>query len=162
MTTKRLWVLTLFAWLALWLALWGPLVSQAAVHKCVIKGAVHYQQAPCATGEPRREPTLAELNEAQKRLPQPARPAPRAQPLAGPDAAPTSSHSPIQADLPVGKGPAAYRCDGRKRCSQMTSCAEARFFLANCPTVEMDGDSDGIPCERQWCQPSKADLSATP
>lgn len=45
----------------------------------------------------------------------------------------------------------AYRCDGRTRCGQMTSCAEARYFLANCPGTEMDGDRDGIPCERQWC-----------
>lgn len=44
-----------------------------------------------------------------------------------------------------------YKCDGRTRCSQMTSCAEATFFLKNCPGVEMDGDFDGIPCEKQWC-----------
>jgi len=43
------------------------------------------------------------------------------------------------------------RCDGRTHCSQMTSCAEARFFLRNCPGTEMDGDNDGIPCEKQWC-----------
>jgi hypothetical protein len=45
-----------------------------------------------------------------------------------------------------------YKCDGRTRCSQMTSCAEATFFLKNCPGVEMDGDNDGIPCEKQWCK----------
>jgi hypothetical protein len=45
----------------------------------------------------------------------------------------------------------AFRCDGRTRCSQMTSCAEARFFLNNCPNTEMDGDGDRIPCEDQWC-----------
>jgi len=44
-----------------------------------------------------------------------------------------------------------YKCDGRTRCSQMRSCAEATFFLENCPGVEMDGDFDGIPCEKQWC-----------
>lgn len=44
-----------------------------------------------------------------------------------------------------------YSCDGRTHCSQMTSCAEATFFLDNCPTVEMDGDNDGVPCEKQWC-----------
>jgi hypothetical protein len=44
-----------------------------------------------------------------------------------------------------------FKCDGRTRCSQMTSCAEATFFLKNCPGVKMDGDNDGIPCERQWC-----------
>lgn len=46
----------------------------------------------------------------------------------------------------------SFRCDGRKYCSQMTSCDEARFFLKSCPDVEMDGDGDGIPCEQQWCK----------
>ncbi|WNO59693.1 excalibur calcium-binding domain-containing protein [Rheinheimera sp. MMS21-TC3] len=40
-----------------------------------------------------------------------------------------------------------YRCDGRQHCSQMTSRAEAEFFLENCPNTKMDGDNDGIPCE---------------
>jgi hypothetical protein len=44
-----------------------------------------------------------------------------------------------------------YSCDGRKHCSQMTSCAEATYFLRNCPGTEMDGDNDGEPCESQWC-----------
>ncbi|PKO41198.1 MAG: hypothetical protein CVU30_14470 [Betaproteobacteria bacterium HGW-Betaproteobacteria-3] len=47
--------------------------------------------------------------------------------------------------------PPAFQCDGRKYCSQMTSCKEAKFFLKNCPGVEMDGDHDGIPCEQQHC-----------
>jgi len=53
----------------------------------------------------------------------------------------------------AGREPKAisYKCDGRIYCSQMTSCAEATFFLQNCPGVKMDGDNDGIPCERQWC-----------
>lgn len=46
---------------------------------------------------------------------------------------------------------ASFRCDGRTQCSQMTSCAEATFFLRNCPGTEMDGDNDGTPCEKQWC-----------
>ncbi|MFT5571416.1 MAG: hypothetical protein ACI9FR_000330 [Cryomorphaceae bacterium] len=44
-----------------------------------------------------------------------------------------------------------FRCDGRTRCPQMTSCSEAKFFLNNCPAVKMDGDYDGVPCEEQWC-----------
>jgi len=44
-----------------------------------------------------------------------------------------------------------YQCDGRVYCSQMTSCEEAEFFLANCPGVKMDGGGDGVPCEKQWC-----------
>jgi hypothetical protein len=44
-----------------------------------------------------------------------------------------------------------YKCDGRTHCSQMTSCEEATYFLRNCPGVKMDGNSDGVPCEQQWC-----------
>jgi hypothetical protein len=44
-----------------------------------------------------------------------------------------------------------FHCDGRKYCSQMTSCEEATFFLRNCPGVKMDGEGDGVPCEKQWC-----------
>ena len=48
---------------------------------------------------------------------------------------------------------AAFHCDGRTYCSQMTSCAEATFFLKNCPGAKMDGNHDGVPCESQWCRP---------
>jgi len=44
-----------------------------------------------------------------------------------------------------------FRCDGRTHCSQMTSCSEAKFFLAHCPGTAMDGNNDGVPCEQQWC-----------
>lgn len=40
-----------------------------------------------------------------------------------------------------------FECDGRQHCSQMTSRAEAEFFLKNCPNTKMDGDHDGVPCE---------------
>lgn len=43
-----------------------------------------------------------------------------------------------------------YKCDGRQHCSQMQSYDEAKFFLDNCPNTRMDGDYDGIPCERQF------------
>jgi len=46
---------------------------------------------------------------------------------------------------------ARFKCDGRTRCSQMTSCEEATFFINNCPGVQMDGNNDGVPCEKQWC-----------
>lgn len=42
-----------------------------------------------------------------------------------------------------------FKCDGRTRCSQMSSCEEAKFFLKNCPGAKMDGDNDGVPCEKQ-------------
>ncbi len=47
---------------------------------------------------------------------------------------------------------ANFQCDGRTRCSQMTSCAEATFFIRNCPDTKMDGNNDGVPCESQWCR----------
>lgn len=47
--------------------------------------------------------------------------------------------------------PSPYSCDGRTMCSQMTSCAEATFFIRSCPNTQMDGDGDGVPCESQWC-----------
>ncbi|GAC31984.1 excalibur calcium-binding domain-containing protein [Paraglaciecola polaris] len=40
-----------------------------------------------------------------------------------------------------------FRCDGRQYCGQMTSRAEAEYFLQHCPHTRMDGDDDGIPCE---------------
>jgi cold shock CspA family protein len=45
-----------------------------------------------------------------------------------------------------------FRCEtGKTHCSQMRSCAEATFYIRNCPGTEMDGDGDGVPCERQFC-----------
>lgn len=44
-----------------------------------------------------------------------------------------------------------FSCDGRTHCSEMSSCAEAKYFLKNCPNTKMDGNNDGVPCEQQWC-----------
>ncbi len=67
----------------------------------------------------------------------------------------TALESSATAAPPMAKTDAApasnFRCDGRTHCSQMTSCAEAKFFLAQCPGTKMDGNGDGIPCEKQWC-----------
>jgi cold shock CspA family protein len=43
----------------------------------------------------------------------------------------------------------AFKCDGRTRCSQMSSCEEAAFFVKHCPDTQMDGDGDGLPCEQE-------------
>jgi hypothetical protein len=40
-----------------------------------------------------------------------------------------------------------FRCDGLQYCSQMTSRAEAEFFVKYCPNTKMDGNHDGEPCE---------------
>lgn len=36
----------------------------------------------------------------------------------------------------------------KKRCAEMTSCEEAKYYLAHCHIKTIDGDGDGIPCER--------------
>jgi len=56
------------------------------------------------------------------------------------------------APSPAAASTGAFKCDGRTYCSQMSSCAEATYFLKNCPGVKMDGNNDGIPCEKQWCK----------
>lgn len=53
--------------------------------------------------------------------------------------------------VPAVTAPSGFACDGRRLCPEMRSCEEAKFFLKNCPGVEMDGNRDGVPCERQWC-----------
>lgn len=58
----------------------------------------------------------------------------------------TSKLAAVQKSEQVSK----FTCDGRTHCSQMHSYEEAVFFLRNCPSIEMDGDGDGIPCERQF------------
>lgn len=41
----------------------------------------------------------------------------------------------------------SFTCGTRQFCSQMTSCAEARFHLEQCSVGTIDGDGDGTPCE---------------
>lgn len=55
----------------------------------------------------------------------------------------------MQKPTPIPK-PKLYKCDKRKYCSQMRSYAEAKYFNDYCPGTRMDGDGDGIPCERQF------------
>lgn len=62
-----------------------------------------------------------------------------------PPATPSQTASPLSAST-------AASCDGRTHCSQMRSCADAKWVLRNCPNTAMDGDHDGVPCETQWCR----------
>jgi micrococcal nuclease len=64
-----------------------------------------------------------------------------------------SSAAPVEAvTVAATVSASGRRCDGRRYCSQMTSCEEATWFLKNCPGTKMDGDNDGVPCETQWCR----------
>jgi len=45
----------------------------------------------------------------------------------------------------------SWQCGAKKYCSQMSSCAEAEFYLNTCGLQKLDRDDDGIPCE-SLCQ----------
>ena len=141
------------------IALWEPAVAATPIHKCQAGTKVTYQSDPCPSARPRRDPNVNELNAERKRKAQDvsqeeSRPAVD---VAAKGEAPTRA----QTTPPVSKSSPApeptrttresFKCDGRTYCSQMTSCAEAKLFLANCPESKMDGDKNGIPCEQQWC-----------
>ena len=66
-------------------------------------------------------------------------------------AEPDSSYFP-PAESTTASSTERFTCDGRTYCSQMTSCAEATYFIRNCPDTKMDGNNDGVPCESQWCE----------
>jgi len=80
-----------------------------------------------------------------------------ASPEGGSPSAATPATAPAVAPKVAAASPAApaFRCDGRTYCSQMHSCAEATYFLKHCPGVKMDGNGDGVPCEKQWCTASR-------
>lgn len=40
-----------------------------------------------------------------------------------------------------------FSCSGKRYCRQMSSCAEAHFYLTECGVSSLDGNSDGEPCE---------------
>jgi endonuclease G len=42
----------------------------------------------------------------------------------------------------------SQQCEGKKTCKEMSSCAEARFYLTQCGVNRLDGDGDGMPCEK--------------
>jgi hypothetical protein len=120
-------------------------VVAAPMNKCVVNGTVTYQQAPCPADQAAKRPSLEELNAEVK-----ARRAAAATATA--TAAPASPSAPrerIATTVPT--EPKVFSCDARQYCSQMRSCEEAKYFLANCPGTKMDGDKNGIPCEQQWC-----------
>lgn len=41
-----------------------------------------------------------------------------------------------------------YSCEVRKTCKQIKTCKEAMYLLNECGFSRLDGDKDGIPCEK--------------
>lgn len=61
---------------------------------------------------------------------------------------------PAQTDTPPPPAPretrpatSRFTCGGKTVCREMSSCAEARFYLEQCGLTRLDRDRDGIPCE---------------
>lgn len=125
-------------------------VAVTPVHKCNLNGSVTFQSDPCPSTEARQQPTLEQLNAERSKRQRQGESASSAPLGQGADARGSPIHNPVPAAT-VDR-PTRFGCDGRTHCSQMTSCAEAKYFLANCPGVKMDGNHDGVPCELQWCQ----------
>lgn len=116
----------------------GPLVKQERMAKALNRG-LHEGGAAVKPADFRRTHGPCVGNGAAQ----------SAAPAAAPVAVAVAQPFPAARSTAVA---AAYRCDGRTHCSQMRSCDEAKYFLAHCPGVKMDGDHDGIPCEDQWCR----------
>lgn len=59
---------------------------------------------------------------------------------------------------PVAATAQGTACASKRHCSEMSSCEEARHHLAKCGIKALDGNGDGVPCEK-LCSPkeSKAD-----
>jgi Excalibur calcium-binding domain len=130
-------------------------VNAQQMFKCKVNGTVTFQQDPCPVGQIRKPPTVQELNAGEKKRRDVAA---LAQEKAAADPKNSQNFPSSEKFTPTASNPpsvsaltGSFSCDGRKHCSQMRSCAEANYFLANCPGVKMDGDNDGIPCEEQWC-----------
>lgn len=58
----------------------------------------------------------------------------------------SGTHEPGAA-LPAVPEAAGFVCGRKRYCREMRSCAEARFYLAECGLRRLDGDGDGVPCE---------------
>jgi hypothetical protein len=57
-------------------------------------------------------------------------------PAAAPTVAPSSAAS-----------SSGFTCAGKRRCGEMTSCEETKFYLTVCGVRSLDGDKDGMPCD---------------
>jgi Excalibur calcium-binding domain len=148
------------------------LEAATPVYKCLSNGATAFQSDPCTSNARRKEPNINQLNaeRMKKRLEDGNLSKSENSSIDGqlsskPDTASVPLNSVEKNQIkqiapPASATVSSFKCDGRKYCSQMTSCSEAKFFLHSCPGVKMDGSrggngsGNGIPCERQWCNSS--------
>lgn len=61
-------------------------------------------------------------------------------------ARPQALFTPAPRSAPANSGE-PFSCSGKRFCREMSSCAEAHFYLRQCGVASLDGNSDGQPCE---------------
>lgn len=52
------------------------------------------------------------------------------------------------ANQSVGSAQQKETCGSKQYCKEMASCEESKFYLTQCGLSRLDGDGDGIPCEK--------------
>jgi endonuclease YncB( thermonuclease family) len=55
--------------------------------------------------------------------------------------------SPAASALPAAAS-GGFACAGKRYCREMTNCEEAKFYLNSCGVRSLDGNHDGVPCEK--------------
>lgn len=60
---------------------------------------------------------------------------------------PTQSYTPTVTKSVQNSNSGGYVCGTKTKCGEMSSCAEAMYFLNTCGVSRLDGDKDGTPCE---------------
>lgn len=83
------------------------------------------------------------LGPAAQKLPQMRQSAPTVT-RPGAPASPASPQADALSAQPEAPG---LSCAGKRRCGEMRSCEEARFYLSKCGVGSLDRDGDGVPCE---------------
>lgn len=64
-------------------------------------------------------------------------------------------HAAVPADIaPPAGASLGFACGSKKYCSEMASCEEAMHYLKQCGIRTLDGNGDGVPCEK-LCAPAK-------
>ena len=61
---------------------------------------------------------------------------------------PTAAPASPAISAPAATRSAGFTCGGKRYCREMMSCEEARFYLTQCGVRSLDGDGDGVPCEK--------------
>lgn len=124
--------------------------SSAGIYKCTdTKGHVVYSDTACDHKADRKIPDLKPLAEVKTEQPLSSKLSDKVKGLFESPPKPEPNNPTASS---AERNAQKYVCDGRVYCSQMRSCEEATYFINNCPDTKMDGNNDGIPCEKQWCQ----------